>query len=515
MNATTHFRLDELQAFVDESLSPQKANQILGHLDNCSQCRQQLDRLAGSPGDWAVVADALSDHFAPPKLPDRVHQPDHENETTKYRNQLAADRISLSMIQSLLNPSDDPRSAGRIGPFEVMGIVGAGGMGVVLKAREPSLDRFVAIKLLAPHLASSPSARKRFAREGRAAAAVIHDNVMAIYQVAQWNEIPYLVMPYHPDPSLQQRIDAEGSLNIEAVLTIAMQIARGLSAAHSQGLVHRDVKPANVLVSQGTDRAVITDFGLAQAADDASLTRAGALAGTPHYMSPEQARGESLDARSDLFSLGSVMFAMLTGKPPVQHELGSETIKQIASHGVPSLNDGVLGDGVLGDGGTGAPRWLIRLVNWLHETNARHRPESAGDVAILLEQCLSHYRQPRSHRLPDQLAEKQRRWPRLCGLICTTVSLVALLIFAVPHYWPDGQGTKPMTGSSDHHGARQSGHSQPPTVNEKVLVPPAPLDSPPSDELVHRWQTLDETFANIERDLRKMELELENNWSSK
>ena len=189
----------------------------------------------------------------------------------------------LTLLQ-ILTPSDDPRAAGRIGPFEITGIIGSGGMGLVLKARDPALDRFVAVKILAPHLAKSQSARRRFAREARAAASVIHDNVIAIYQVAEWNELPYLVMPYMPDPSLQQRIDDQGRLDLESTLSIGMQVARGIAAAHTQGLVHRDVKPANVLLAKGTERAIITDFGLARAADDATLTRIGLLAGTPHYV---------------------------------------------------------------------------------------------------------------------------------------------------------------------------------------------------------------------------------------
>jgi len=336
---------------------------------------------------------------------------------------LAKSRIAdpLSLLK-MLTPSDDPQAAGRIGPFEITGIVGSGGMGLVLKARDPALDRFVAIKILAPHLAASKTARKRFAREACAAAAVIHDNVIAIYQVAEWNELPYLVMPYLPDPSLQQRIDDCGRLDLEATLSIGMQVAKGLAAAHSQGLVHRDVKPANVLLAKGTERAIITDFGLARAADDASLTRIGWLAGTPHYMSPEQARGEPVDQRSDLFSLGSLLFAMLAGRPPVTNEFGSETIQQIASGKVPSLSSV----------STDAPEWLVKLVDWLHQAKPADRPQSAAQVAEWLEQCLAFVRQPTGQSLPAALLQTPKIKPNGIAIrrwlpVALAISLLALV----------------------------------------------------------------------------------------
>jgi tRNA A-37 threonylcarbamoyl transferase component Bud32 len=325
--------------------------------------------------------------------------------------------LSFSLLR-LLGPSDDPRAVGKIGPFEVTEVIGSGGMGMVLKARDPALDRHVAIKILAPHLASSATARRRFAREARAAAAVIHDHVIAIYQVSEHQELPYLVMPYLPDPSLQQRLDRDGKLDLESALSIGLQVAGGLEAAHAQGLIHRDVKPANVLLAKGTERAIITDFGLARAADDASLTSSGVLAGTPHYMSPEQARGEPVDFRSDLFSLGSLVFAMLTGQPPVNRELGSETIRTIATQPMPPLRT------VAAD----APEWAERLVGWLHQPKPEDRPESARQVAETLEQCLKHVRSPQVEGLPERLTraeETEMGHPKDMRLF----SLIALGLF--------------------------------------------------------------------------------------
>ena len=149
---------------------------------------------------------------------------------------------------------------------------------------------------------------------------MVHDNVIAIHGVSEFNSLPYLIMPYVKGQSLQIRIDRHGPLSVAEILRIAVQTARGLSAAHDQGLVHRDIKPANILLPENVERVLITDFGLARAADDASLTRSGVIAGTPQYMSPEQARGEGIDHRSDLFSFGSMMHAMATGHPPFRAE---------------------------------------------------------------------------------------------------------------------------------------------------------------------------------------------------
>ena len=220
--------IEQLDAFVNDQLDDSLHEAMVQHLDDCPQCRSHIVNVAGSSDDWAVACEALSDS---PELTGV------SGEAQTIAGSVAGKApIDVTSLLQILGPSDDPRAGGRIGPFEVVGVVGSGGMGIVLKARDPALDRFVAIKLLAPHLASSPSARQRFAREARAAAAVIHENVIAIYQVAHWNDLPYLVMPYLPDPTLQARIETEGKLDLESTLSIALQIARGLAAAHYPGI---------------------------------------------------------------------------------------------------------------------------------------------------------------------------------------------------------------------------------------------------------------------------------------
>jgi serine/threonine protein kinase len=247
------------------------------------------------------------------------------------------------------------------------------------------------VKMLAPHLASSGAARKRFAREAQAAAVIVHPNVMPILTVNSSGRLPYLVMPFMARESLQQRIDREGPLETLDVLRIGHQVACGLAAAHAQGLVHRDVKPANILLERGVDRVLLTDFGLARAADDASLTRTGVIAGTPQFMSPEQARGEAVDARSDLFCLGSVMYVLCAGRPPFRAETSYGVLRRITDEEPRPLRE--LNPGI--------PDWLAGLVSRLHSKEPAERFQSAEELAELLEKCLAHVQQPDAVPLPD------------------------------------------------------------------------------------------------------------------
>ena len=298
---------------------------------------------------------------------------------------------AVEQFRKLLGPTDDPHMLGRIGTYEIIGILGRGGMGVVFKGFDGALNRYVAIKMLLPHLAASGAARKRFAREAQAAAAVVHDHVMAIHSVAEWQGVPYLVMPYGRGVSLQKRLSDKGPLEVREILRIGMQTAAGLAAAHAQGLVHRDVKPANILLADDVERVTLTDFGLARAVDDASLTRIGVLAGTPQYMSPEQARAKAVDARSDLFSLGSVLYAMCTGRSPFRADSSYGVLRLITDDEptpIREINPEI-------------PEWLCGIVSRLMAKRPEERFSSASEVAELLESCLAHVQQPTAVALPS------------------------------------------------------------------------------------------------------------------
>ncbi len=275
---------------------------------------------------------------------------------------------------------DTPDRLGLLAHYEILEILGRGGMGIVLRGVDVKLNRVVAIKVLAPQLAANAVARQRFLREAQAAAAVSHDHVVAIHAVDEWNGLPYLVMEYVSGPSLQQKIDASGRLQLAQILRIGMQIASGLAAAHAQGLVHRDIKPANILLENGIERVKITDFGLARSIDDVRITQAGAVYGTPQYMSPEQAQGERVDQRSDLFSLGGVLYAMSTGRPPFRGDTGLAVLKRVcddAPRPIREVNPDI-------------PAALVDIVNRLLAKNPDARFQTAGEVAELLSRHLAH-----------------------------------------------------------------------------------------------------------------------------
>ena len=391
-------------------LSPSEVAAIERHLGECAVCRSAVEAIIGNEHWWNDACASLQVG---------IHQ--HRTDDVEH-----TDSGAVQQLLELLGPTDDPAMLGRIGSYEITGILGRGGMGAVLKGFDNALNRFVAIKVLLPHLAASGAARKRFAREAQAAAAVVDDHVMAIHGVDEWNSIPYFVMPYTRGVSLQKRLHDHGHLELREILRIGTQTAKGLAAAHAQGLVHRDVKPANIFLDEGVDRVQLMDFGLARAVDDASLTRSGVLAGTPQYMSPEQVRAESVDARADLFGLGAVLYAMCTGHAPFRAESSYAVLRLISDQqprAIREINPDI-------------PDWLCAVIEKLMSKQPKDRYQKAEEVAELLEACLAHVQDPTTVALPIsigptkafRLSRKFRR-PRLMllGVVVSGVVLFAMI----------------------------------------------------------------------------------------
>ena len=386
--------------FLSDALSPLELTELVEHLTDCDSCREMIESQIGDETWWSGAEHSLRD-------------------SGLSRGDSGVGSRSYSHLTSLLGPTDDPESRGRVGGYEVTGLLGRGGMGAVFKAFDRGLNRFVAIKMLLPHHAESELARRRFVREGQAAAAVVDDHVLPIHAVDEWQGVPYLVMQYVRGQTLQQRIDRDGPLSTEEVLRIGIQTARGLAAAHSQGLVHRDVKPSNILLDGAVDRAMLTDFGLARATDDATMTRTGMVAGTPQYMSPEQARAEPADQSSDLFSFGTVLYAMCTGVAPFRAETSLGVLKLVSEHTptqIESLNPDI-------------PEWLCGIVRKLMSKDSKDRFRSASEVADILEGCLAHLRQPQLTPLPKSLSalapprrERSKRKAYWSAAICLVIA---------------------------------------------------------------------------------------------
>jgi serine/threonine protein kinase len=228
-----------------------------------------------------------------------------------------------------LGPAEGPGELGRLGPYRVLAVLGAGGMGVVYQAEDPHLQRLVALKALLPSLVSSLAARQRFLREAQSAAAIEHDHIVPIYQVGEDRGVPFLAMQFLRGETLDERLKRAEPLSLAEVLRVGREAAAGLAAAHKQGVIHRDVKPANLWLEAETGRVKLLDFGLARPVEaKARLTQTGDIIGTPAYMAPEQAAGKQLDARCDLFSLGCVLYRLCTGQPPFQ---GSDTLAMLVA----------------------------------------------------------------------------------------------------------------------------------------------------------------------------------------
>ncbi len=375
----------QLELALADLLLPPESDELSQHLQACAHCRADLEQLAGGGQWWSEAKSFLSSSDELVAVEDSIVQCPMSNVQSQHFDNLGHGTLDLGLTSlHFLAPSDTPGMLGRLGNYEIEEVIGRGGMGIVLKAQDPALDRRVAIKVLAGHLATSAAARKRFAHEAKAAAAVVHDHVIPIHFVEPSGPTPFLVMPLVAGRSLQERLDEQGCLETREVLRIAMQTAEGLAAAHAQGLVHRDIKPANILLENGCERVRITDFGLARAVDDASQTQSGFIAGTPQYMAPEQARGEPIDARADLFSLGSVMYAMCSGRPPFRAETTLAVLRRICDDEARDLRE------VNPD----VPPWLAGIIERLLAKSPAERFQTAAEVAELLRQWLAHLAQP-------------------------------------------------------------------------------------------------------------------------
>jgi serine/threonine protein kinase len=240
-----------------------------------------------------------------------------------------------------LSPPQAPDEMGRLGKYRVLKLLGQGGMGLVLQAEDVTLKRPVALKVMKKAQAAVQENRVRFLREARAAAQLEHDNVVTIYEVDEDGEVPFIAMKLLLGESLEDRLNREGTLSADDIIRIGQEIAAGLAEAHERGLIHRDVKPANVWLEEGTGRVKILDFGLARACDeDVKLTQDNYLVGTPAYMSPEQAEGDRpLDARSDLFSLGGVLYRCATGELPFRGKNTLQVLTALATKTPPAPHE--------------------------------------------------------------------------------------------------------------------------------------------------------------------------------
>jgi serine/threonine protein kinase len=326
----------------------------------------------------------------------------------------------MVFLKSILKPPAQSGELGRFGEFRVLRVLGAGGMGVVLEALDEALNRKVAIKLMRPEVAVRTTAKERFLREARAMAAVEHPRIVIVHSVGEREGVPYLVMPLMAGGSLAKRLKAGSPLPVEEAVRFAREAADGLAAAHAKGVIHRDVKPDNIWLEETAEgmHVRLLDFGLARDDGAEPLTQSGAIFGTPAYMAPEQAAGEKVDGRADLFSLGCVLYEMATGTRAFAGPSITAILFALANRVPPAartLNPAI-------------PAALSDLIDRLLGKNREERPATAGEVATALRAIEAGD--------PTTTVEwkPQRRVGRRSFTVgCTvTLSLCLVVVFAMP-----------------------------------------------------------------------------------
>lgn len=424
-----------------------------------SELRRRIDALL-------AAADSIG-NFLEPALSSEAASA--EKGGSAQKTNVRANPASPSVSLDFLEPPTSKQFIGKLGYYDIISLLGHGAFGIVLKAFDRRLHRQVAIKVLAPQLATTSPPRKRFIREAQSCAKVRHPNVVHLYDITG-KPTPFIAMELIEGQTLQDRIDDAGPLEIAEVIEIAEQLASGLEAAHAVGLIHRDIKPSNILIENRIKlRIVLTDFGLARAVDDASLTQSGVLAGTPIFMSPEQAQGQTLDYRSDLFSLGSVFYVMITGRMPFRSRSTVGVLQRVVQNQARPISE------LAPD----CPPWLEQLVNRLHEKSRDNRIQSATELRQIIEsrgKSSTPRLAPQPVSSPVEQATPSSHRKLLIGGGIAAMSILALTIGLLAFNRQD-----PAEASS----------TQPPDPPEAVVAAATPEHSPQKKEpLAAHWQHL-------------------------
>jgi len=381
--------MQTLNGILNARLSPEQEQQVSEHLDRCVSCRSRLQHAAA--GDWtdhkvarnlkqassmsaaerATVEKCASD---PLILVTGIPMTGPPPRAVPNRDYGWSDETQHGEVMPA--PSEGSYSHGHLlGGYILLEELGRGGMGTVYKAREAVTGRVVAIKVL--HSNHDQTVYKRFLREARSAERCQHRNIVKVYGIHE-KPVPYMVMEYINGKSLKTILTRRGALDLRSILQIGLQISEALAALHSQHVMHRDIKPSNLIIEQSTGLLKLTDFGLAHIAGDSRLTMDGYVTGTPAYMSPEQAQGDPIDHRSDLFSLGSVLYAMSTGVSPFDDDATVNVMNLVCTidpDSAEKVNPNI-------------PAALADLIRWLHSKQVEQRPRTAAEVSQILRLML-------------------------------------------------------------------------------------------------------------------------------
>lgn len=392
------------------------------HLGECVECRGLLEQLAAEKGFWTDIRECL--HGSPQSsenscdyrgLADSVRWLLYDQTLPVFAS--TEDSGEFGWHQWMEPPLNE-RSIGRVHHYEILSIIGRGGMGVVFLAMDTELNRLVALKTLSPEVRFHEEARLRLFREARAIALLNHPNIISIYAFESWAGVPFIVVPYIEGGNLQDYVDKQ-ELSIIERLEIAIQISDALSALHRAGVVHRDLKPSNVLVHRESGQILLSDFGLAIVTADPRITRGNAIAGTPHFMSPEQANGQEIDYRSDLFSLGSLIYWLLTKQLPFADRTNLGVLRKIVEQAATPMITG--GDLRLNP--------VQHIVTSLLEKVPARRIESASVVAENLREYVRKLQERDLEPLvsPEPTRSANHKLTKLFALFCVLLVATATL----------------------------------------------------------------------------------------
>jgi serine/threonine protein kinase len=335
---------------------------------------------------------------------------------------------STILEYSFLLPPAAPDEIGRLGNYRVLSLLGRGGMGFVFLAEDVALNRRTALKVMTPKQAGRTDGWPRFLREARLLAQIKHENIVTVYQAGQEGDVAYIAMELLTGETLSAWQARMTTGRPAEAVRIGRGIATGLAAVHAHGLVHRDIKPANIWLESPSGTVKLLDFGLARGVDDNEFTQNGTILGTPAFMSPEQARGEKLDARSDLFSLGSVMYGICTGTPPFPGTNTLATLTALAMHHVRPAHEV----------NPEVPRRLSDLIDRLLAKDPDKRPESAEVVTAVLDRIAAGHEdgvtEPKSPARSIHRKKRRKKRPaanRTSWLLYGAIALAAALLIGM------------------------------------------------------------------------------------
>lgn len=386
----------ELQQLLSGQTSDPEFSKLEAHLLQCVRCSQEADELIPSAEVTAMLSRAETQVFRTREA-EQVEQLIRKVRTLRSATSTNVEQTLIgegdagaehtpqetllnagqtvavdASIVSFLRPAQQPDEIGRLGGYRILQVLGSGGMGVVYRAEDLSLKRLVALKVMKPTVAATGSAKERFLREAQFTAAIEHDHIVQIYQVGEDSGVPFIAMPLLRGESLKSRLTKTARMPQSEVVRIGKEVAAGLAAAHERGLIHRDIKPDNIWIEEKTGRVRILDFGLVRSvSDDTELTQSGMVLGTPKYMAPEQAQGLAVDHRSDLFSLGSVLYHLAAGKPAFDGNNLTATLMAVV-HQEPQPIEALSPD---------IHPQLATLISELMQKDRDQRPQSASEVS--------------------------------------------------------------------------------------------------------------------------------------